>query len=267
MASPRPSGDVIDIGHTRDLKPGDHIYISGVGGMAWMKFGAEIDGVVTWVDTDGKKVGMRLPDGSEKFFDGGSKDELLRKLADTVSHEKVEIIRPTQAPARAPSASGKEPDVSPHESDARAMLMSSGLDQAAYRAYTTTDSVFKQLAADRGQGRGWYVYTVNGNHVNRIWKIIGDGSIAIMSSDLAQERGTVIPASEATLPSVHVIFIPRATKVNGQASGSSSSNGSGVYQASAPQSSSLLVGGLVIAGLAGVTWWILKNKRQDEDED
>jgi len=275
MGSPRPAGTVIDIGHTRDLRPGDHIFIQGIGWLASWKFGNEIDAVVTSVDADGRKIGMRLPDGSQKSFDGGSKDELLKKLADAIGYEKVEIIRPQEEPppaapvARpaAPRISVPADKVSPYEDEGRAMLMSVGLEPAAFKAYTTYEN-----ANVSAFGAGWLVYTVNGNGVHRLWKVVGDGSVKVVASDLGQERGTVIPASEAKLPSSHVIFMPPddgAAEPSGPArayNSKPSSNGS-AHPAVRDEGPSMLVGGIVLAGLAGLTWWILKNKNRDGDED
>jgi len=88
-------GNPIEIGHTSELKPGDIIFVEFPAlSLGRLKFGESEAFTVIRIDGNGAKVIAQTSSGEETIFDGGSKEDLLRKLGEQTSFTNVSVHRP-----------------------------------------------------------------------------------------------------------------------------------------------------------------------------
>lgn len=95
LGQPQGKFTVIDISHTNELRPGDVIYITGLGiaASAYFKGSSEYF-TVFGLDQGANKVGVTDEDGEQHWFSGGTKSELLSQLEDRAGYKTVTIYRP-----------------------------------------------------------------------------------------------------------------------------------------------------------------------------
>jgi len=95
-----PEGAVIDISNTDELQKGDIIYIEfPIISAGRAKFGSSQKLTVVGVDKRPgvNKIGVTSESGELFWFDGGTKDDLLKALSDLTSYNKVVVVRPSGA--------------------------------------------------------------------------------------------------------------------------------------------------------------------------
>lgn len=111
-------GNPIEIRHTSELNPGDIIFVEFPAlSFGRIKFGENEAFTVIRTEGNGAKVIVQTSNGEEMSFDGGSKEELFKKLGEQTSFTGVTIHRPTSgaqedlpAPVEALTDSAFDPD-------------------------------------------------------------------------------------------------------------------------------------------------------------
>lgn len=92
-------GQEIEVGSTRDLKPGDLLVINfPFGARGWLKYGGEEVFTVVSVDPGSGDVQAIDESGGPFAFPGGSRSDLEARLSDLTSWSSIRIFRPSLAP-------------------------------------------------------------------------------------------------------------------------------------------------------------------------
>ncbi len=197
-----PAGQPISINNTSELQTGDYIYVEfPTLSFGHVKYGSSQAFQVFAFDTSANKVGVRDESGTVAWFQGGTRDELLRKLSEQTSFSNITIIRPTQSPAQ---SVGPQVVVSKSQQELYCAAQDLGLPEAYNPISATTFA--NTLVGD-------IIFSISPEGVKRLWKVIADVGDSIQTELRATSQTRTESSGELVTQRKSDIVDPRRQMV------------------------------------------------------
>lgn len=262
-----PSGSVISIRNTSELKIGDYVIIEGLGILARGYLGVSDPAILKVFAFDIRpdkginKVGVKTPKGADLWFDGGTYNELVSKLSQKASFTKLYVIRP-----EAPRPAMVEAEKSYALDELEKVAVDLGLPKGMSRMGISSFADLKL---------GDFLSSISPNETRRLWKVTDDSgshwTIRLVGTSLTRTEG---PGEEVNLlkndpydPGNTAVFRKMTELVPVHSNGAVVPGAPvGIRAAQAPSIKGILFGGAALAGIAGLIWYLNK-RRRDEEED
>jgi len=243
---------IVKIGHTSELKSGDEIVIEGLGLLARTMLGVGDPAILPIVHVDDTNVTVRTPDGRTHRFPSGTREELLAFLASKTSFKRLYIDRPESSVAQLPG----------DEFDDGAMELGMPAEYGRMDVSGWKDH--------RNFRLGDFTLSVNPNNGSRrLWKAIAQKEqgwvFRLMKSDMNTEQSgeeLLQGFSEPFDASRVAVFRRNASIIPAAPVKGLGTNGPGPGF----PTKQVLIGGLALAAVAGIIWYLQKKKPGTDDD-